>query len=384
MTDRYSTRLPGSGSRKLISLLPLLAFLLGCGGDGERGGAADAPAWRAERVATISGAGEGGHGGGAGAGHHGGGPAGFAQISSVLADDSGFVYVADFEARQIHVCEGAGPGEFRFLVSLAWMGDTLAALDPVNTRIALLSRDGRPLGAWPYPPLTGNPTTIRLFRASDHEFRARVARPARDGSMQRLYVRFTPQGAADTVASPASAAGQQAVVCRVQAGLSVFEVPFRYPSVLDFSPDGAAAVVEGDDYRIAFVGPRGDTLRTVTREYDPVRVTDEEWERETEGFRRFRRAAPGARCDPPSPPRPAAKDAIRWLMFAPSGEMWVEATTPGGFAWDVFGADGRLLGSLPAPERAPGVPPYVRGDRLYVVRADSLGVQYVDVYRVRR
>jgi hypothetical protein len=42
------------------------------------------------------------------------------------------------------------------------------------------------------------------------------------------------------------------------------------------------------------------------------------------------------------------------------------------------------IGTLPAPERARWSPPYVRGDRLYLVRTDSLDVPFVDVYRITR
>lgn len=53
-----------------------------------------------------------------------------------------------------------------------------------------------------------------------------------------------------------------------------------------------------------------------------------------------------------------------------------------GFAWDIFDADGRLLGAAPAPARAAGIPPYVRNGRLYQVETDDLDVQYVAVYHI--
>lgn len=54
----------------------------------------------------------------------------------------------------------------------------------------------------------------------------------------------------------------------------------------------------------------------------------------------------------------------------------------GDAAWDVFDPEGRLLGSAAAPGREESVPPYVWSDRLYVMEADSLDVQYVNSYQV--
>ncbi len=68
-------------------------------------------------------------------------------------------------------------------------------------------------------------------------------------------------------------------------------------------------------------------------------------------------------------------------MFDPEGRMWVEALSASGRSWDVFDREGRLLGTLPAPERSDRVQPFVRNEHLYLVRTDSLDVQHVEVYR---
>jgi hypothetical protein len=64
--------------------------------------------------------------------------------------------------------------------------------------------------------------------------------------------------------------------------------------------------------------------------------------------------------------------------------MWIEVATHDGFAWEVFDQTGAVAGRAVAPERSPGVPPYVRGDYLYQVEVDEMDVQYVHVYRLVR
>ena len=70
------------------------------------------------------------------------------------------------------------------------------------------------------------------------------------------------------------------------------------------------------------------------------------------------------------------------MFFDDSERMWVERRSGSGFAFDIFDAEGRHVASVEAPERAVGLPPYVRGDRLYVVERDSLGVSYAVAYRI--
>lgn len=337
------------------------------------------PGWSVEEIFTLGSVGDLGAAG----------PEVFGRISSVVADGEGNVYVADRQAREIRVFgpdggyvrtlgrEGRGPGEIGLLYSLAWLGDTLAVLDPRNARVGLFA-DGAWAGSWNWQPLTGD---VRWARSGDGAAYVWVVRKL-SGATERVYVRHTSAGPADTIPAPRLPEEMRSVVCNRPDGvMSFFDVPFAPKLVYAFAPGGELAVVPGGEYRIAFLDAAGDTVRVVERARPRVPVGDSEWEEGLRPYRELRERIPGARCEGEMA-RPAEKPAIRHLLFDGEGRMWVESITPEGFAWEVFDGQGRLLGSLPAPPRQERVPPYVRGNRLYLVDADSLDVQYVRAFQV--
>ncbi|MGD2216185.1 MAG: hypothetical protein PVJ64_05490, partial [Gemmatimonadales bacterium] len=95
----------------------------------------------------------------------------------------------------------------------------------------------------------------------------------------------------------------------------------------------------------------GDTLRVVERKLDRVPLSDAEWEAATADFRAFREEHPEVSCQPAELPRPELKPALREIFFDVAGRLWVEIYTPGGFAFEVFDGEGRLIARLPGLER---------------------------------
>jgi hypothetical protein len=337
-----------------------------------------APPWRIDRAITL-----------------GEGAEGLGRIVSVVADSAGVIYAADGSDQQIRVFgadgrplrtmgrRGAGPGELRDVYSLAWVGDTLAALDPANARIALYTRDGRPAGTWHVQALSGDARVIRLYRAGPRQIFAMAVRPAAGGS-DRVYVRYGPSGPADTLPGPPFDPRNRgsAVAChRPDGGISFFDVPFAPSALTTIAPAGDFVRVWLADYRIAFLHAGGDTARVVERGRVPVPITEEEWRTATASYEEFLGRNVGASCEPRSLPRAVAKPALRHVLFDDDGRMWVEATTAAGWEWEVFDASGRLLGAMPAPTRDERIEPLVRNGRIYLVTADSLGEGRVEVHR---
>jgi 6-bladed beta-propeller len=337
-----------------------------------------APIWRIDRAVAL-----------------GEGAEGLGRIVSVVADSPGRIYVADGLDQRIHVFgpdgrplrsmgrRGGGPGEFRALYSLAWVGDTLAALDPGNARITLLTRDGRPAGTWHTQALSGDARVVRLYPAGLRQFFALAVRPAAGGS-ERVYVRYGPAGPSDTLPGPAfdPRSRASAVAChRPDGGISFFDVPFAPSALTTLAPDGDFVQVWLADYRIVFLHPGGDTARVVERGRVPVPITDEEWRTATASYEEFLGRNVGAGCEPRSLPRATAKPAVRHVLFDDERRLWVEATTAAGWEWDVFDPSGQLLGTMPAPSRDEHVEPFVRNGRIYLVTADSLGEARVEVHR---
>ena len=340
-----------------------------------------AAAWRLEPIATIG---------------TPDGPASFGQVNAIIADDDGLIYVADSKAAEIRVFDergahvrtmgrnGAGPAEFGLLYSIGWIGDTIAVLDPGNARIGLMSRTGEWLGQLRHERLTGS--QLHLYTIGN----ALYWRGARRGTGPRLESIFLRYGSGrlDTlpVPQPPAPISASTLVCPhpTGGGISFFSNPYATRPTPVPAPDGNLAVVPSAAYAIAVVAPAGDTVRVVERTYEPVPITDAEWAAATAPYREWTSKAAGAKCDPVEFTRPDAKTAIGGVFHDDAGRMWVEAVARDGFTFDVFDRDGRQVASMAAPERDRRVPPSFRGDRVYLVVADSLDVQAVGVFGIRK
>lgn len=338
-----------------------------------------APRWAAEPVLRL--------------GSIEGGPEEFGPIRSVIADAEGNVYVADNLAHTVRVFtpdgrhlrnigrQGAGPGEFGDLYALAWLDGQLAAMDPRNARIGLLSPQGEWVAGIQHFPITGPASYIRLYPLGEHGFYAPIVEA---GQPALPFVRFTATAPADTILAPQPPAGTRSigVVCRRPDGGIQSIIPEQVPTIaFAFPPHGGEVAVSWTEtYRIAFLDSGGDTLRVVTRERPPAPYPDELWERAIQPYRELRERFPGAQCEPSAPERPPSLAALRHILFDEQVRMWVEAASDAGFVWEVFDAEGTLLGAAPAPPRASGVPPYVRDGHLYQVETGDLDVQFVAVY----
>jgi hypothetical protein len=267
--------------------------------------------------------------------------------------------------------------------ALAWLSGDLAAMDPRNARIAVLSRHGEWRDDIRHFPITGPASLIRLHPLGGEAFYA----PVIDMDRQALpFVRFSTTGAKDTIPAPSIPPGERltGVVChRPDGGITGISMPESPGIVYAFPPPGGTVAVSWtQQYRIVFFDSHGDTVRVTTRERAAAPYTEELWEAGMRPYRELLENFPGVRCEPTAPERPQYRAALRHILFDETGQMWVEAAVEEGFAWEVFSAEGRLLGLAPAPSRAPAIPPYVRNGHLYQVETDEMDVQYVAVYRV--
>jgi hypothetical protein len=340
--------------------------------------AGDPPAWKLEPALRIGSPEEG--------------PDAFGLVTSVLLDDDGYVFVGDMHAHHIQIFdaqgryvrtigrEGRGPGEFTRVWSLAWVGDTLAVMDPDAARIGLLTHDGEWVGLWRYQRICCG--GIMLYRASPTKVYSRMW--LGDGE---AYVQYTPAGPSDTLPEP-EYQGELISGTRCELaggdGMTYFEIPFAPQYLHAPAPDGTIATVLTDRYQFAFITAAGDIVRVVDREYVNLPISDSEWEDGGASFREFLETwGKGSHCDPPDLQRPETKPALRSFFFDPAGRMWVEVYAHTGFAYEVFDAEGRLIGIVPLPPRDARVEPYVRGDRMVLVEQDSLDVQYVRVFDIR-
>ncbi|MCG8467099.1 MAG: 6-bladed beta-propeller [Gemmatimonadetes bacterium] len=318
----------------------------------------------------------------------------FGSVASVVGGSDGQVFVADELAAEVRVFDergqlvrsfggdGEGPGEFRRLISLGWLGDTLATLDARAARLGLFDTDGGWLGQRPYLPLGGE--NIRLYQTGRGELYMPFFRPSEDrGGM--VFVRQTVAGPADTLPwTQDTFDHRNRVTCRHSGGqgISGYVSDLAPISLQVPAPGVMTAYAWTADYRISFVQDR-DTVRVVLRDVPAEVLSEAEWRGEVEQFTAFRDTFDDEQCEPEGLPRPAVKSLIRAIFFDDLGRMWVERRDGEGFAFDVFGPAGRLVATMVAPNRSTRVIPTVNSDRVYLTRRDSLGIDYVSGYAIR-
>lgn len=380
--------------------LVLLAALAGCGGSEpaeptelktmvDSSGAypvvrnsGQAPVWSVERLGTV----------GRAATLGSPVPDEFGRVSSVTMGPNDRVWIADQLQHQIKVFrpdgslardvgrEGQGPGEFSALYSLAWVGETLLVLDLGNGRIAELSIEGDWLGTRPAPGrVSGSPAMLRFYPVSDTS----VVQWSLGRGGERIWVEQGPEGVVREWSQVMVESPETTLLrCSYPGGTFYESIPFAGRQLNHPASSGRSYLAWSADYRIALVGPTGDTLRVIDRDWPDVAISDEEWDRATAEFREFQEEWPGADCTPPGMERPHRKAALESLLLDTEGRIWVEAVDEGGRVWEVFDSGGGLLGSIPGFRYQDRVAPSIRQGRIAWSSTDSLGVEYVHWARV--
>ena len=324
---------------------------------------------------------------------HTGADSSFARITSIALREDGGVFVADGQKFVVNLYassgqritsfgrSGQGPGEFRALYSLAFLGDTLLALDGPNARMSLFTSAGQFLSTWPWHRLTGSPTTVRFFETGPREVHV-LGLGRRSGERGPTFIHLGPLGPADTVSfAQTSAQTSSMLICpRPDQGITFFSTPFTKRPIAVPAPNGLLATASTDQYEIVLRNRMGDTVHVITREYRHLPVNDDEWSAATAEYEEFKRAWPAVKCEPNTMTRPSHHAAILGIYFDREGRMIVEVTADKVVRYDIYAADGTSVGAYILPLRDDGVTPYFRGNRIAQVAKDSLDVQSVQVF----
>lgn len=320
-------------------------------------------------------------------------PAEFGRVRSVVSDAEGRVFIGDGQALEIRVFnqdgaflrrlgrKGGGPGEMAGLHGAAWLGeDTLVVMDFGNARLMRLTAAGEHVDHWPWLRISGS--NRFYYPVGPRELYAYAIRSGGEGQGSRsTWVRYTPEGPADSLDVPTEEPPSgSSVICRGE-GIGFYSNPFADRLVTAPAREAERVVGRAFDYRLAFLDAAGDTVRVLSREIEPVPLPDREWAEVEADHREFRDGWAGADCEG-SIARPPHRPVLRDIFFDHEGRLLVEHTTPTGAALDLFDRDSRWLATIPVPERDRSVPPFLRGDRLYLTTRDSLGVQRVHGYRL--
>ncbi len=151
-----------------------------------------------------------------------------------------------------------------------------------------------------------------------------------------------------------------------------------------FVPTGHIWFALTGEYRIFQRTLGGDTLRIITREFEPLPVTEEDVDSAMADLEWFMRQ--GGKVDRSR--FPSVKPALQTLYLDDEGDIWVlplTAEAEPGRVFDVFDPQGRYLGRVQMPfqlHRFP--PPIIRGGMMYGITRGELEVPYVFRARIEK
>lgn len=309
----------------------------------------------------------------------------FAQVHDVAVDGADRIYVLDRQYQDIRVFDaegghvrtigrrGGGPGEFDGAYGMdidprdrLWVVER-ARYSVFDSTGAFLTTYPRRVTVWGFQWSGG-------FMGDGQLLDIVTGGLVRYDTAARAFV--------DTFPIPRSPREPEVFDFRDERGSgSIMAVPFTSGFHWKVGPKGLMWTGDSEQYRVYLATLVGDTLRAIARSYEPVPVTAAERDSVLDAVRK--RAA-GRHVDAGKVPR--VKPAFQRIDVDDRGYLWVRPSLPHGLTgvvFDVFDAEGRYLGHIATNNRfASYAPLEIRGDRLYGVDRDTLGVQYVVRMRI--
>jgi hypothetical protein len=334
-----------------------------------------------------------------------GSPGEFSDVTKLVADDAGNVYVMQIMPAAIKAFDaqgnwlrdigraGDGPGEFRDGM-LFIHGDTLLVQDPNNQRITTFLTDGTLIGTAtsqccfftsPLPTVDGG-----LAMIMGHP-------PAgREDARYALYLTRMDGTVVDTIvrrsAAPPRVTSAMWTISRSMPGGATQRISLAIPGdpreQSTWRSDRQQVIGNTGVYRLILRRNFEDTLRIIDAPAVPLTFTDAERDsvlqatiaEEPEDWREAIRGV--ARADQIPATRPL------WSQVATDREhrIWVGLPGPGAevATLDVFSKEGVLLGKVPAPHPAILEDGFWARDRVYLRDSDADGRPIVRVYRLDR
>lgn len=398
--------------------LPLAVLLGGCGGDGAAPGnvtvVRDTLASGVERVVSTPSSDAGwtlveemriGTTGGEG-------PESFARLKGLAVLADGRIAVLESLAREVRVFgadgahlathgrHGEGPGEFQDANGLMlapdgrlWVPDAriqrMSVVDAVDGFVESFRFE--PWGwGWTWGGRMASdgrvfyPASVRI----DDQTSCSTVRICPSATRQRRVLRVYDQTMTEMSSPPMQDADfsleQPSAFCwsSPTGAMGCMAVPWYAGRVAHIDPSGAvwSTTAGNPDYRIGKWTPGGDTAFVAVVERAPVPVAPAE--RDSAEARVLDAAPEGTDLDLSR--IPDVKPTVGDIFTSAEGDAWVRTRIPGvEVAFDVLAPDGGLVRTVTWDAAlASDVEPVVRGDSLWAVVVDDLGVQYVVRARV--
>ena len=314
------------------------------------------------------------------------GPDLFGAIYSFDVDAWGRIFVLDDHAQEVRIFnsdgtfvrtvgrKGEGPGEFTQAVSIdlsrngeIWvMGMGQGRVSIFDTTGAYLRQEQTNTGGWTVKPYPGGFDAMGRYNV--------MIQSAGSKWMARFDLSYNP---IDTIPIPENPLELEFF----ETPRTSVSVPFQGSMRWCFSPAGTVWTLLTARYELTEMTTGGEVLRRVTKDHEPIPVTDEEREEAIENLDWF--TSQGGRIDRSKFPK--SKPSTASFFIDDEGNLWVEQQVAAsdadnaGHLFDLFDAEGRYLGTLRLPfSLAWSRPvPIVRKGVLYGVTSDEIGVLYV-------
>jgi len=321
------------------------------------------------------------------------GPDLFGAVLSFDVDRGGRVWALESQSQELRVFDslgayvrtvgrrGGGPGEFAQALKVELGPDgNVWVMDPSNNRLSVFDTagvylEGHPaLGGFIIIPWPGR------FDASGSYY---APVPLTDGEFRVGMVRFdSSMTAVDTLSPPEDPVERERFEHHNDSGgVMMASVPYQGSLIWRISEAGTIWAILTDEYRLFEMNAEGDTLRTITRAFDPIPVTGADRDRAREDLEWF--VSQGGRIDLSR--IPSHKPPVRSFFRDDEGDIWVEVTTSqeeSGRVFDVFDFNGRYLGPVHLPFSLSASPaPILRDGVLWGISRDELDV--VSIVRAR-
>lgn len=315
----------------------------------------------------------------------------------IVADSRGRVFLVDRQPVAIRAYaptgeflfafsrEGGGPGEISGNGLLMIANDTLIFHDQAQARTQLWTTDGEFVRGWSSHCCVSMP--VAVDRQGRIPIPAAVYEPIEGAAMFSNigYVRYRLDGSVvDTVRAAVGLAREEKLWrFTTPGGSSINTVPMQPSETRRLSPDGLPVWGHQSAYRFVILSEDLDTLRTFTAPAATVPIPDSVRQRVIdETLEQTPELSGVAKIED----LPTTYAPWETLTFDGHGNIWVLAAGPSGGTdhFDVFTAEGVLLGSVPSPLRTL-YRTYWTADRVYaVVEDEATGLPRIQVYRIDR
>jgi len=319
----------------------------------------------------------------------GDGPDLLGNVRWMEIDPAGRIWVLEGQAQEIRIFgtdgsfvkivgrEGGGPGEFAGALHIQRGPDgNMWVVDPENNRVSLFDTSGTFVegkhipGGFAIIPWPGG------FDAAGYQY-GPILLPGESLfsiGLVRYDSAFTPH---DTIRGPDDPIKRERFELNRGEQHWITSIPYTGGFEWHLSRAGTIWAMVKDDYRLFELSRDGDTLRTITRAFTPLPVTEADMEAARERLDSFIKN--GGKVDWSK--IPGTKPATEDFFLDDEGNLWVEPVRTHeeqGRVFDVFDPAGRFLGSVRMPfSLSMNPPPIVRNSTLYGVSEDELEVPYV-------